>query len=98
MSGAGHVSLSAPKLASRDRLGVFRPGRVQRQQLLPIDRHVTGRFDPKPNLAAVNVHHGDADVVADENLFAKLAAEDQHVAALLRARLSVLACLYSTPR
>src|SRR5436190_24277045 len=62
---------------------------VQRQELLAVDRHVPGRFDAQPNLAPIDVHDRDADVVADEDFFAELTAEDQHVATLLRARLRV---------
>src|SRR5689334_13803908 len=51
---------------------------VQREQLLPVDGHVPGGLDPQPDLAAVDVHHGDADVFADVNLFAQFAAEYQH--------------------
>src|SRR5687767_4763219 len=51
---------------------------VQRQQLLPVDGYVAGSFDTESNLAAINVHHGNADVVPDETLLAQLAAENEH--------------------
>src|SRR5262249_53579121 len=65
---------------------------LQRQEFLAEDRHVTGGLDAEADLAAVDVHDGDADVVADDDLFAELTTEDQHVATLLRARLWVSSC------
>ena len=49
---------------------------VQRKEFLSVDRYVARRLDTQPNLAAVDVHDGDADVVADEDLFAQLPTED----------------------
>src|SRR5262249_42172855 len=57
----------------------------------PVDRHVPRGLDPQADLAAVDVHDGNADVVADVNLFAQFAAQDQHLATLLRAK-QWLAC------
>src|SRR5262245_33523208 len=58
---------------------------VERQLLLPVDRHVARGFDPEADLAAIDVHHRDADIVADVDLFPELAAENQHFASLLLA-------------
>src|SRR5436305_738185 len=63
------------------RLSVF-----QRQQLLPVDRHVARRFDAQADFAPVGVNDRDADVFTDVDLLPELSAEDQHVATLLRAK------------
>ena len=65
---------------------------LQRQQLLTVDRHVSRRLDAQPDLAPVDVHHGDADIFADVNLLTQFAAQDQHVATLLRAIVQWLTC------
>lgn len=48
---------------------------MQREQLLPINRHIARSFDTKSDLAAVDINYGDADVIANENLFPELATE-----------------------
>ncbi len=58
---------------------------IQRQELLSIDWYVAGRLDAEANLASIDIHNCDANVVADENLFPKFPAEHEHVASLLRA-------------
>src|SRR5438105_18463 len=49
---------------------------VQGQKLLTVNGHVARRFDPQTDLAAVDVHDRDADVVPDENLFSELPTEN----------------------
>src|SRR5262245_6803138 len=68
------------------RLAVF-----QRQQLLAVDGHIARRLDPQADLAAIDVHDRDADVVPDVNLLSQFPAQDQHLATLLRAK-QWLAC------
>ncbi len=48
---------------------------MQWQQLLTVDRHVPRSFDPKADLAAVDVDHRNTDVISDKNLFPELATE-----------------------
>src|SRR5262245_24512549 len=59
---------------------------LQRQQFLPVDRHVTRCLDPQADLASIDVHDGDADVVTDVDLLTQFATQDQHLATLLRAK------------
>jgi hypothetical protein len=40
------------------------------QQLLPEDRDIARRFNPKPNFAAVDVNHCNTNVVVDNDLLA----------------------------
>jgi hypothetical protein len=54
-----------------------------RQQFLPKNRHFPRRFDAEPNLAAIDIDHGDANVIVDYDFFAQLATENQHGASLL---------------
>src|SRR5262245_34687738 len=69
------------------------------QQLLPVDRHVPGGLDAEADFAAVDVDNGDADVIADVNLFAEFSAQDQHgVATLLRAWSWCTSCCNCTSR
>src|SRR4051812_46423645 len=78
-----------------------RPRVVEREQLLPVDRHVPRGFNAQPDLAPVDVHDRDADVVPDVNLFPELPAENQHFASLLLATraVAVAECLRKhTPR
>src|SRR5439155_24373506 len=65
---------------------------LQGEQLLTEDRHITRGFDPQADLAPVDVHDRDTDVFTDNDLFTEFAAEDQHVATLLRARLKLSSC------
>src|SRR5262245_60332205 len=51
---------------------------VQRQQFLPVYGHVARGLDAQANLAPIDVDHRNTDVLTDENLLAKLAAENQH--------------------
>ena len=69
-----------------------RPAAVQRQQLLAEDRDVSRRLDPQANLAAVDVDHGDTNVLVDVDLLTQLAAQNQHVANLLRASQQLCHC------
>src|SRR5437879_4630598 len=46
--------------------------------LLPVDGDLLGRLEPEGDLVALDHHHGHADVVADDDLFTRLAAQDQH--------------------
>src|SRR5262249_49366471 len=59
---------------------------LQRQQLLPVDRNVARGFDAQTNLASVDVHDRDADIIADVDLLTEFPTEDQHLATLLRAK------------
>src|SRR5437763_16811840 len=54
-------------------------------QLLADNRHIARCFNSKANLAPIDVHHRDANVVVDVDLFTQLAAQYQHFATLLRA-------------
>jgi len=49
---------------------------VKGEQFLTIDGYIAGSFDTQPDLAAVDVDHGDTDVVPDENFLPKLPTED----------------------
>ena len=49
---------------------------LERQQFLPVDGHAARSLDPEANLAAVDIDNCDADVVADEDLFAQFPAQD----------------------
>src|SRR5437868_7153669 len=62
----------------RGRGGGAFAGRLERQQLLAVDGHVARGVDAEANLAPVDVHDGDTDVVTDVDFFTELAAEDQH--------------------
>ena len=55
---------------------------VQRKQFLAVDGDIPRSFDPKADLAAVDVHNRDADIVSDVNLFPEFATEYQHGATL----------------
>jgi hypothetical protein len=48
---------------------------VERKQFLAVNRDIPRSFDPKADLAAVDVHNRDADIVSDVNLFPELATE-----------------------
>ena len=48
---------------------------LQQYQFLTHDRYVSRRFNPHSDLAAVNIHDHDADVVTDEYLLADLSGE-----------------------
>ena len=85
---------TAAPVKSKKRLLRDRGGRcwiggsgLERQQLLSEDRNVSRGFYPQPNLPAIDVHNGDANIFTDADFFTKLSAEDQHVATLLRASL-----------
>ena len=56
------------------------------EKLLAKDRHVPRRLNTEADFAPVDVHDGNADIFPDENLFAKLSAQDEHVATLRRAK------------
>jgi hypothetical protein len=49
-----------------------------RDQLAPDDDHLARRFDSEPDLTSVEAHDGDADVVADVELFHQFSGQDQH--------------------
>src|SRR5207244_3209767 len=55
---------------------------VQREQFLPVNRHVARGLDPQANLAAIDIHNGDTDVIADVDLFPELTTEYEHGATL----------------
>src|SRR5579872_1190618 len=59
---------------------------LQRQQFLPVDGNVTRCFDAQTNLASVDIDDRNADVLANIDFLTKFAAEDQHLATLLRAK------------
>jgi hypothetical protein len=40
---------------------------LERQQLLPEDRNIAGGFNPQPNLPAIDVDNGDANILTDAN-------------------------------
>src|SRR5262245_29870193 len=76
--------ISRSGLLGRDRRRV-RLGRLvalKRQQLLAENRNIPRGLNPQADFAAVNVHHRDADVFADVDLFTQFATQDQHSATL----------------
>ena len=69
---------------------------LEREKFLSIDRDVARCLDAKANLAAVDIHDGDADVIPDENLFTEFTTQDQHLATLLPAK-QWLTCFSTLP-
>src|SRR5262245_41534065 len=70
--------MARPAHSGQDPRLCFGARGVQREQLLPVDRHVARGLDAQADFAPVDVDHGDADVFADVDLFAQFAAEYQH--------------------
>src|SRR5206468_16566 len=62
-----------------------RSGSLFLQELLPENRHLAWGLDAQTDLAPVDIDHRDADVFADVDFLTQLAAQDKHVATLLRA-------------
>ena len=55
---------------------MFLPGK----EFLAINGNIPGGFDAKAYFAPVDVHHSDANIIANVNLFAEFSAEHQHIA------------------
>lgn len=66
--------------------GHGRRGLAQWKKLLPVNGNITRGFNTQANLAPVDIHDRDANILAYENLLAEFSAEYQHVATLLQAR------------
>src|SRR4051794_40724552 len=99
MNGSSARKTLSRRSTFRNQCGFIRRGCSRlgvAQEFLTEDRHITRGFDSQTNLAAINVNHGDADVVADVDLFTQFSAQYQHVATLLRAL--CLNCFYCSPR
>src|SRR5207237_9289659 len=69
---------------------------LKRKQFLPEDRNIARRLNAQANLAPVDVHHGDPNVVSNANLLAELSAQHQHDAASFGA-LAISFLAYFTP-
>jgi hypothetical protein len=48
------------------------------EQFLTKNRDFAGGFDPQADLAPVNIHNSDTDILTDIDLFTQLSAQDQH--------------------
>jgi len=98
-----HPGIAAP-LVPRFRSGVYGSGRrdgvgrLEREQLLPVNGDIAGCLDAQPDLAAINVHDGDTDILTDENLLTQFPAENQHDVALPISQPVVNFLPNSTPR
>jgi hypothetical protein len=52
-------------------------------KFLAHDRHLGRRFDSNPYATMANFNHGHADLIADQNSFARFSTKYQHVLALI---------------
>ncbi len=50
------------------------------KEFLPINGNISGCFDAKAYFAPVDIHHCDANLIANVYLFAEFSAEHQHIA------------------
>src|SRR3954469_23963456 len=64
--------------ADRQGLGVAGFFEMDREDLFPVDGHLTRGLDTETHLIAVDLDHGDDDVAVDDDLLIELTAEDQH--------------------
>ena len=68
------------------------------EELLSVNWHIARRFDAEADLAAIDVHNGNADIIADKNLLSQFSTEDEHFATLRCARSECPSRGKTTPR
>ena len=70
----------------RRRSGFGRLGGLCTQELLPEDRHVARGFNSQADLVAVDIDHGDADVVGDVNFLTEFPGKNEHCRILQKVK------------
>src|SRR5262249_42488299 len=74
--GVGPLDLASVFGLQSTRLAVFALNGLV--PLLPVHRDLDGGRDPQSNLITPNIHHGDDDIIADDDTFVAVSGQDQH--------------------
>jgi hypothetical protein len=63
--------------------------REEASEFVPKDNDIIWRVNSQPNLAALNVHHRDRDVVADVDFLAQFSGQHKHASSSVKKSMVV---------